>query len=79
MKKTVFSILAVAGILALASCDTKECRCYEVSGNRVIKVTTSTMAGTPCSDLNTPRTRKCDEMSDPELNPNYMDPSEWKK
>ena len=66
-------------MLAMASCDTKECRCYETSGSRVIKVYTSTLAGSPCSDLNIPSSRRCDEMSDPDLDPNSMNPSEWKK
>ena len=71
MKKIVFSIIAIAGMLALASCDTKECRCYEYNGSRWVKKYTSTFTGTRCSDLNT-STYQCDEMSDPEIDPNSI-------
>ena len=67
--KKVTMLLAAAGLFALASCDTKECRCYEYNGSRWIRTTTSTLAGTACSSLNT-NTYKCDEMTDPIIDPN---------
>lgn len=67
MKKLL--IIAVCA-LALASCDSKSCRCYEMVGSRWTGPnTTLTAAGTRCSDLNNP-TRKCNEMDDPILDPN---------
>lgn len=56
-------------MLALASCDTKDCRCYDYQGNRWVGPhTTVTTAGTPCSSLNSP-THYCNEMDDPIINP----------
>ena len=77
MKKVVLSLAAVA-LLTLASCDTKECRCYEYTGTRWIRANTTTIAGTPCSDLNT-STYKCDEMSDPIIDPNDIGEDTKKK
>ena len=68
MKKTIPALAAIA-MLTLASCDTKECRCYEYTGTRWVRTTTSTLAGTACNSLNTD-TYKCDEMSDPVIDPN---------
>jgi len=68
MKKATL-LLAAAGLFVLASCDTKECRCYEYNGTRWVKKYTSTFTGTRCSELNT-NTYVCDEMTDPEIDPN---------
>ena len=68
MKKATL-LLAAAGLFTLASCDTKECRCYEYNGTRWIRANTTTLAGTRCSDLNT-STYQCDEMTDPVIDPN---------
>lgn len=68
MKKILLPILAVAAVL-LVSCDTKECRCYTLSGNRWVGPTTTyTVAGTPCASLNT-GTDQCNEMDDPIIDP----------
>lgn len=69
MKKTLAPLLLVLGVLALTSCDSKDCRCYELSGSHWTgPYTTVTTAGTRCADLNN-RTRKCNEMDEPILNP----------
>ena len=79
MKKTLAPLLLVSGILLLASCDTKECRCYELSGTRWTgPSTTMTTAGTRCADLND-RTRKCNEMDEPILNPDDIGVDEKNK
>lgn len=69
MKKLLLPLAALA-MLALASCDGKSCRCYEVvNGRWTGPATTVTAAGTRCSDLNNSY-RKCNEMDDPILDPN---------
>ena len=68
MKKILF--LIALGSIALAACSSKQCRCYDYTGNRWTGPnTTAAVAGTPCADLNT-STRKCNEMDDPILDPN---------
>lgn len=68
--KTKLTLLLFAGALAFASCTTKDCRCYEMTGSGWTGPhTTATIAGTPCADLNSP-TRYCNEMSDPYIDPN---------
>ncbi len=68
MKKLAF-LLLIAGTFAMASCNTKSCRCYERHSDRWTgPVTYSTYVGTPCGDLNTP-TVLCNEMEDHILNP----------
>lgn len=63
-------LLAVAGVMALASCDTKECRCYNYQNNRWTgPFTYGTAVGTPCRELNNPN-RYCNEMDDPIIDPN---------
>ena len=67
MKKIL--IIAIC-TLALASCDSKSCRCYsKVNSHWTGPSTTVTTAGTRCSDLNN-ATTKCNEMDDPILDPN---------
>ena len=78
MKKTSLLIIAVAGLMALASCDTKECRCYEYNGSRWIRTSTSTFASSRCSDLNT-STYQCDEISDPVIDPSDIGEDTKKK
>jgi len=78
MRKIVFSLIAIAGMLSLASCNTKECRCYEYNGSRWVKKYTSTLVGTRCSDLNT-NTYQCDETTDPEIDPNDIGEDTKKK
>lgn len=68
MKRRLTLILAL-GALALASCDSKSCRCYElVNTHWTGPNTTVTAAGTRCSDLNNSY-RVCNEMDDPILDP----------
>ena len=67
--KKIFLAIAALSLLGLASCDGKSCRCYDLVGSRWTgPSTTSTLAGTRCSELNTTR-RVCNEMDDPILNP----------
>lgn len=62
-------LLFALGALALASCDSKSCRCYElVNAHWTGPNTTVTTAGTRCSALNNSY-RVCNEMDDPILNP----------
>ena len=77
MKKVILT-LAALGLLTLSSCDTKECRCYEYNGTRWIRSNTSTFASSRCSDLNT-STYKCDEMTDPVIDPNDIGEDTKKK
>lgn len=68
MKKIILPLAATC-LLALASCDGKSCRCYEMVGGRWTgPSTTVTAAGTRCNDLNSAY-RKCNEMDDPILDP----------
>ena len=68
MKLKLILFLAL-GAIALASCDGKSCRCYELVGSRWTGPnTTVTSAGTRCSDLNNSN-RFCNEMDDPILDP----------
>jgi hypothetical protein len=68
--KLKLTLLLALGALALASCDTKSCRCYEmVNAHWTGPNTTVAAAGTRCSDLNN-YYRVCNEMEDPILNPN---------
>lgn len=61
------TLLIVLGAIAMASCNTKDCRCYELVGSHWTgPATTLANAGTPCSSLNS-STRKCNEMEDPIL------------
>lgn len=69
MKKTLLSIIAVAGMLALSSCDTKQCRCYEYNGRHWVRNDTYILTDRECRTQNT-NTYKCDEMSDPVIDPN---------
>ena len=67
--KLKLTLLLALGALALASCDSKSCRCYELVGSRWTGPnTTVTTAGTRCSALNNSY-RVCNEMDDPILNP----------
>lgn len=68
MKKIIL-ILAVVGSVALASCDTKQCRCYEYNGTRWVRTDTYILADRACRTMNT-NTYQCDEMSDPVIDPN---------
>ena len=62
-------LILVLGATALASCDGKSCRCYELVGNRWTGPnTTVTAAGTRCNQLNNSY-RVCNEMDDPILDP----------
>lgn len=66
--KIRLAILALTA-MAMASCNTKDCRCYELVGNHWTgPQTTLADAGTPCASLNS-NTRKCNEMEDPILDP----------
>lgn len=68
MKKTVI-LLSIAGALAVASCNTKSCRCYEFNNGRWTgPFTYSAYQGTPCGNLNS-TTTLCNEMEDPVLDP----------
>lgn len=68
MKKFIIA-LVILSALGLSSCNTKDCRCYELVGGRWTGPRTNiTSAGTPCSSLNN-RTVVCNEMEDPILNP----------
>ena len=67
--KKLFLAIAALSLLGLASCDGKSCRCYELVGKRWTgPTTTSTVAGTRCSELNTTH-RVCNEMDDPIIDP----------
>ncbi|MBQ6069741.1 MAG: hypothetical protein IJK84_09570 [Bacteroidales bacterium] len=68
MKLKIALILAL-GAIALTSCDSKSCRCYDLVGTRWTGPNTSyVVAGTRCSDLNNSN-RKCNEMDDPIIDP----------
>lgn len=68
MKKTLIALAALC-LLGLASCNSKNCRCYEfVNGRWTGPHTTLAADGTRCNTLNT-RERLCNEMEDPILNP----------
>lgn len=77
MKKVTLTLSAMA-LLTLASCDTKQCRCYEYNGVRWVKEYTSTIAGVSCQDLNT-STYQCDEITDPEIDPSDIGEDTKKK
>ena len=62
MGMTAMAMMLVA---VFASCDTKQCRCYEYVGNR-------------CDDLNT-KTYFCNEMDDPILDPSDIAVGKKKK
>ena len=67
--KLKFTLLLALGALALASCDSKSCRCYELINTQWTGPNTSYVAaGTRCSDLNS-RTRLCNEMDEPIIDP----------
>lgn len=79
MKKILASLLLVLVTMALASCDSKDCRCYELSGSHWTGPhTTMTSAGTRCADLNS-RTLKCNEMDEPIINPDDIGVDNKKK
>lgn len=68
MKKYIIALAALA-LFSLSSCDTKDCRCYQLVGGRWTGPhTTVATAGTPCNSLNS-RTEVCNEMDDPILDP----------
>lgn len=67
--KKILTCMALVAFLALASCGSKDCRCYEfVNGRWTGPHTTLTADGTPCSSLNSV-SMLCNEMDDPILNP----------
>ena len=69
MKKKLIPLAAVALVALLQSCDSKECRCYEqINGQWTGPNASYTSYDTRCADLNT-RTRFCNEMEDPILDP----------
>ncbi|MBO4600596.1 MAG: hypothetical protein J5641_07640 [Bacteroidales bacterium] len=64
------TLIIALGALALASCDGKSCRCYELVGSHWTGPnTTYAESGIRCAELNN-RTRYCNEMDDPILDPN---------
>ena len=68
MKKISF-MLVLTGVVLFASCDTKQCRCYQKSGSSWTgPVITSTSYGNNCAVLNNDNTY-CNEMDDPILDP----------
>lgn len=68
IKMGLASVALLATVL-LASCNMKQCRCYEYVGNRWTgPVTTDTYSGNRCETLNT-NSYLCNEMDDPILNP----------
>ena len=68
--KLTITLLLTLGAIALTSCDSKSCRCYELVGSHWTGPnTTVTAAGTRCSALNN-NYRVCNEMDDPILDPN---------
>lgn len=68
MKKSIITI-AILGALSLASCGTKECRCYEqINSQWTGPYTTYASSSTRCAELNT-RTLYCNEMNDPIIDP----------
>ena len=68
MKLKLIIFLAL-GAIALSSCGDKSCRCYElVNAHWTGPNTTYVADGTRCSDLNN-RTRLCNEMDEPILDP----------
>lgn len=76
MGMTAMAMMLVA---VFASCDTKQCRCYEYVGNRWIgPTTTNTYSGNRCDDLNT-KTYFCNEMDDPILDPSDIAVGKKKK
>ncbi|MBQ9863883.1 MAG: hypothetical protein IJM33_00930 [Bacteroidales bacterium] len=79
MKKTLVTLLLALTSLSLASCGSKDCRCYELSGSHWTGPhTTMTAAGTRCADLNS-RTLKCNEMEEPIINPDDIGVDNKKK
>ena len=67
--KLKLTLLLALGALALASCDSKSCRCYElVNAHWTGPSTTVTAAGTRCASLNNSY-RVCNEMEDPIIDP----------
>lgn len=67
--KKIAILLLIAGAFAMASCNTKSCRCYELNNGRWTgPFTYSTYAGTACGTLNN-STTLCNEMEEPILNP----------
>lgn len=67
--KKVTLLLMLAGILALSSCNMKECRCYQYQDGRWYGPNAAyTSPDTKCAALNN-STTFCNEMDDPIINP----------
>ena len=60
MKKGLIAIVAVAGIMALSSCDSKVCICYQRVNGTVTKTETMGDPAARCSTLST-SSRTCVE------------------
>lgn len=63
-------LLPLVCLLALSSCNMKECRCYQFVGDHWVGPNAAyTNPSYSCTSLNTSNTF-CNEMDDPILNPN---------
>lgn len=85
MKKSL-TLLLLLGTLAMVSCNpavvsysAKECRCYELANSHWTGPHTRiTSSANRCSDLNS-RTRLCNEMDEPIIDPNDIGVDEKKR
>ena len=60
---TLNTLLAVAALLTLASCDSKLCYCYERTSTGVYEQEVYTNTDTPCNSMST-ETRGCIERNE---------------
>lgn len=70
MKKSIFTMVAIAAMTLLSSCDSKICICYERVNGNVTKTETLADPAARCSTLSTSR-RTCVEEYE-ELDPSQI-------